>query len=173
MSKLVKWILFCHGSYMTNRSVCSFILLLSLLYSRRQFLCLFLAYTKEEKWSFQKGFKKSMSQKLSLKFLVCSSTSSWGLAEFFTSCRFKCLYSLLWTFFSCSSLAWCNLSFSWINSLPHSSHFTIGWWWICLAWLIRSSYLLNFSPHKSQTFFSLWWRKSKLFSCILLQINRY
>lgn len=81
----------------------------------------------------------------------------------YSSRWFKFLSCLLSTFFLCSSLLWCSLSFSWINSLPHSWHFTIGWWWICLAWLIRSSYFANFWPHWSQTFFSLWWRIPKQF----------
>lgn len=76
---------------------------------------------------------------------------------------FKFLSCLLSTFFLCSSLLWCSLSFSWINSLPQSWHFTIGWWWICLAWLIRSSYFANFWPHWSQTSLSLWWRIPKQF----------
>lgn len=78
-------------------------------------------------------------------------------------CSCKFLYFLLSIFLLCSSLTWCSLSFSWMNSLPHSSHFTIGWRWMCLAWLIRSSYFVNFSPHWSQTSFSLLWRMPKLF----------
>ena len=102
-------------------------------------------------------------QKLSLKFLLWVSRSSWGVRGRLPSCKFLC--SLLSIFSSCSSLTWCSLSFSWMNSLPHSLHFTIGWWWICLAWLIRSSYFANFSPHPSQTFFSLWWRMSNQLLC--------
>ena len=76
----------------------------------------------------------------------------------------KFLYCLLSAFFLCSSLTWCSLSFSWMNSLWHASHFTIGWWWMCLAWAIRSSYFANFSPHWSQTSsFPLLWRMPKLF----------
>ena len=111
-------------------------------------------------------------QKLSLKFLLWVSTSSWGVRSGLRSCKFLC--SLASIFCSCSSLTWCSLSFSWMNSLPHSLHFTIGWWWMCLAWLIKSSYFANFSPHWSQTFFSLWWRMSKQLLCNwnLTAINR-
>ncbi len=98
-------------------------------------------------------------------FLMCTSTSAWRrctILYFLRWCKF--LSCLLSTFFLCSSLTWCSLSFSWMNSLPHSSHLAIEWWCTCLAWLIRSTYFANFSPHWSQTSFSfLWWRIPKLF----------
>ena len=55
-------------------------------------------------------------QKLSPKFLVCSSTFSWGFIFWSWACSH--LWVLRSCFLSCSSLAWCNLSFSWMNSLP-------------------------------------------------------
>lgn len=96
---------------------------------------------------------------------MCASTSAWMRSRIlYFLCWCKFLSFLFSTFFLCSSLTWCSLSFSWMNSLPHSSHFTIGWWCMCLAWLIRSTYFGNFSPHWSQTSFSfLWWRIPKLF----------
>ena len=64
---------------------------------------------------------------------------------------------VLWSFsFSWSSLTWCSLSFSWMNSFPQSWHFTIVSWWTCLAWPISSSYFSNFWPQSSHTFLFLW-----------------
>jgi hypothetical protein len=64
-------------------------------------------------------------QKLSPKLFVWSSTCSW--VDFTL-----CVYSSLWVRYSssfwCSSLEWCNLSFSCMNSLPQYWHLTIGWW---------------------------------------------
>ena len=102
---------------------------------------------------------------LSLKYLMYASTSAWGSSTIHYYLRwFVFLSCLLSVFFLCSSLTWCSLSFSWMNSLPHSSHLTIGWWCTCLAWLISSTYFANFSPHWPHTSFSFFrWRIPKLF----------
>jgi hypothetical protein len=86
---------------------------------------------------------KPNNQKLSPKFRICSSTSLCGSLAGVCSH----LWVLRSTFFSCSSLTRWSLSFSWMNSLPHSWHFTMTWWCACLACFISSSCLSNFSPH--------------------------
>ena len=110
--------------------------------------------------SFKRTASKVIAKVPPMRINICLGRRS-RILYFSRWCKF--LSCLLSTFFLCSSLTWCSLSFSWMNTLPHWSHFTIGWWWMCLAWLIRSSYFANFSPHWSQTSFSFLWKMPKLF----------
>lgn len=54
------------------------------------------------------------------------------------------------------SLAWCSLSFSWMNSFLQCWQIMMVLWCSCLTCFSKSSWSSNFASHCMQSFFLLW-----------------